>query len=82
MTRLEETIVWIPVAERLPDSDRNVLVHVPHRKFVSQGWYGPNWADKNAGHAGWTWEGVTSWAELPKGPQPSSPKYPDNGGAP
>jgi hypothetical protein len=62
-----ETITWISVTERLPDSDRNVIQWAPGANpwpgYLSLGaWYhsdGYPYGDNE----------VTHWAEMPMGPR-------------
>jgi len=59
---LEEAQRWIPVTERLPDSNRDVLVTVD--SCVEKAWYSntkQRWNDKY----GDCLDGVTAWCELP-----------------
>ncbi|WP_396180004.1 DUF551 domain-containing protein [Flavobacterium sp.] len=63
---LSETLVWHPVAERLPDADITVLCWLEPGGEWFPGWYEDGrWHD--AAHGGLL-ENVTHWAE-PKGPQ-------------
>ena len=70
---LTETIVWIPVAERLPDRDLVVLIYPGtfdddrgHIGYLSGNWFG-----EHASHADDTLQPhqVTHWAMQPKGPR-------------
>ena len=68
--RLLESIVplaWVPVAERLPDDDRNVLI-VDHNDEVWFGWYGSHAGEKCWFYFDGTFASVTHWMDLPATP--------------
>ena len=55
---------WIPVTERLPDNDRNVLI--TSKGGVSMAWYNGSYFEKGASTHHRKMETVTAWAELPE----------------
>ena len=69
----EETITWVPVAERLPDAELNVLCFDQESMAVCEGFLdgehddgSPLWRDSSAT---WVTLGcVTHWAKRPRGP--------------
>lgn len=68
---MNETIVWIPAAERLPDAETNVLCFDQESMGVMEGFLDgehedgtPLWRDVTAVALGC----VTHWAEMPLGP--------------
>lgn len=80
---LTETITWIPVAERLPENEREVLTRSPASAAALEArkqapWFGGNvfpgryrpgefvcWD----AYDDYPLDGVTHWAEMPKGPR-------------
>lgn len=59
------TLIWHPVAERLPDSDITVICWTEDGEWYS-GWHdGDGWRDAATGGE---LDGVTHWAE-PEGPE-------------
>lgn len=62
---MSETITWIPVAERLPDSDLTVLVSAPAcSEPIWLGYHdGSEWLSAESAQID-----VTHWADMPKGP--------------
>lgn len=64
---LTETITWIPVGERLPDTDRTVYA-TTNTKFRRIAAF-----HRNGRWFAWHGEkirGVMFWAEMPSGPKP------------
>lgn len=63
-----EQIIWRPVAVELPDAETTVMINAPELdEPVWLGWYEDGvWHDV-ASHV---IEGVTHWAEMPKGARP------------
>ena len=63
-------VTWVPVADRLPDDERTVLIVTPYEEGeVWTGWHSAAegvWYDST----GWRGFTVTHWAELPEGPAP------------
>lgn len=60
-------IIWVPVAERLPDAETTVLI--AHDDDVTLGWFdddGPRWWECESGELA---HGVTHWADLPAAPE-------------
>lgn len=55
---------WIPVAERLPDNSRNVLI--TSKGGVSMAWYNGSYFEKGASTHHRKMKTVTAWCELPE----------------
>lgn len=63
-----DTINWKRVEDEMPDADVTVLIHAPDGgERVWLGWYDSEdacWREVGASEV----EGVTHWADVPKGP--------------
>lgn len=55
---------WIPVAERLPENSRNVLI--TSKGGVSIAWYNGSYFEKGASTHHRMMKTVTAWCELPE----------------
>ena len=67
MTSFNQPDGWISVKDRLPDTDRDIIMF-PKTREVCCGWYSPAlriWHDMNATAI----ESVTHWRELPDPPR-------------
>lgn len=63
IAELEETLMWIPVTERLPEKEKSVLARYSFQpafiaKLVQPGW---EWIDEKGSS-----RGPTHWMEIPK----------------